>query len=72
MKGKSIVFFLAIFCLGLAFHPAWAAPVTDKPVVIAVTSVVDTDPEKLVRAMTTYMKSLPEFYVSGQVLYPEF
>lgn len=69
MKQKNIVVLLAVFCLVLVFQPAWAAPAADNLAVKAATATVDPDPERLVRSMTTYMKSLPQFYFSGQVLY---
>ena len=71
MKQKIMVVMLAIVCLGLVVQPVWAATeqVAVKPAVTGTTAAELPDPSRLVLAMTTYMKSLPQFYVSGEALY---
>lgn len=55
MKQKKVVSLFVCLCLCLMVQTVWAAP----------------DPEALIQSMTTYMKSLPQFYVAGQANYDQ-
>ena len=62
MRKKIAGIFFTIFCLVLLVQPVGAAPSTSGAVELP-------SPEKLVYSMTTYMKSLSQFYISGTASY---
>lgn len=69
MKLKNIVGLIAIACLVLTVQPVMASPEGDKTSTVFLKEEKATDPEALVQFMTDYIRSLPQFYICGEISY---
>ncbi|MBP1764338.1 MAG: hypothetical protein H6Q65_1396, partial [Firmicutes bacterium] len=63
MKRKIIVGLIAIVCMAFSVQPVLAAQEENQNPIVFLKEERSTNPESLVRFMTDYIRSLPQFYI---------
>ncbi|MBP2641528.1 MAG: hypothetical protein H6Q66_2479, partial [Firmicutes bacterium] len=69
MKLKIIAGLIAMAFMVLTVQPVLAAQEENQTPIVFLKEERATNPESLVRFMTDYIRSLPQFYICGEISY---